>query len=42
MPREHKHDKDIGLGVSPHVLKCTKLNGKKYMMGQCELKLQVM
>ena len=42
VPREHKHDKDIGLGVSPHVLKCTKLNGKKYMMGQCELKLQVM
>lgn len=42
VPREHKHDKDIGLGVSPHVMKCTKLNGKKYMMGQCELKLQVM
>ena len=39
---QHKHDKDIGFGVSPHVLKCTKLNGKKYMMGQCELKLRVM
>ena len=39
---KHKHDKDIGFGVSPHVLKCTKLNGKKYMMGQCELKLRVM
>ena len=42
VPREHKHDKDIGLGVSPHVLKCTKLNGKKYMMGQCEMRLKEM
>lgn len=40
VPREHKHDKDVALGVSPHVLKCTKLDGKKYMMGQCELRLK--
>lgn len=39
VPREHKHDKDTSFGVSPHVLKCSKLDGKKYMMGQCEMHL---
>ena len=37
VPREHKHYQDTRLGVSPHILKCTKYNGKEYMMGQCEL-----
>lgn len=39
VPREHKHYQDIKLGVSPHVLKCTRYRGKEYMMGQCELKI---
>ena len=39
VPREHKHYQDTRLGVSPHILKCTKYNGKEYMMGQCELTL---
>lgn len=39
VPKEHKHFKDSRLGVSPHILKCTKYHGKEYMMGQCELKI---
>lgn len=39
VPKEHKHYKDNRLGVSPHILKCTKYCGKTYMMGQCELKI---
>ena len=39
VPREHKHYRDPKLGVSPHILKCTKYNGKEYMMGECELTL---
>ena len=37
VPKKHKHYQDRELGVSPHILKCTKYNGKEYMMGQCEL-----
>lgn len=39
VPKEHKHYKDCRLGVSPHVLKCTKYCGKTYMMGQCKFKI---
>lgn len=39
VPSNHKHYKDPRLGVSPHILKCTKYKGKEYMMGQCELKI---
>lgn len=35
--REHKHFTDTKVGVSPHILKCTRYQGKSYMMGQCEL-----
>lgn len=30
---QHKHAKDVGLGVAPHVCKCTKYQGKLYDMG---------
>lgn len=30
---EHKHMKDKGLGVAPHVCKCTRYQGKLYDMG---------
>lgn len=39
VPKEHKHFKDVRLGVSPHIIKCTKYQEKEYMMGQCELKI---
>lgn len=39
VPREHKHYKDLRIGVSPHILKCTRYQGKEYMMGQCELNI---
>lgn len=31
--RTHKHAKDIGLKIAPHVCKCTKYEGKLYDMG---------
>ena len=31
--RDHKHNRDIQLGVSPHVCKCTRYRGKLYDMG---------
>ena len=39
VPREHKHEKDLLYGVSPHILKCTRYQGKEYMMGQYEMTL---
>lgn len=38
VPREHKHYKDRELGVSPHILKCTKYNGRTLQMGLCKIK----
>lgn len=35
---EHKHFKDKQLGVSPHILKCTQYQGKRYQMGMCKLR----
>lgn len=40
VPREHKHTKDLIYGVSPHILKCTRYQGKEYMMGQCVMTLR--
>lgn len=37
---DHRHWKDIELGVSPHTLKMGILDGKKYLMGKCSLKLE--
>ena len=37
VPFNHKHREDICMGVSPHMLKCTRYQGKTYEMGLCEL-----
>lgn len=39
VPKIHQHYKDTRMGVSPHILKCTRYQGKEYMMGQCELNI---
>lgn len=31
----HRHDEDVRLGVSPHILKVTKYNGNYYQFGEC-------
>ncbi|MCM1495121.1 MAG: type III-A CRISPR-associated RAMP protein Csm5 [Bacteroides sp.] len=40
VPRKHQHDKDIQMGVSPHILKMTQYQGRKYQFGMCELQLK--
>lgn len=35
--REHQHEKDMEYGVAPHMLKCTRYQGKLYEMGKCRL-----
>lgn len=37
---DHRHWKDIELGVSPHTLKMGILDGKKYLMGKCSINLE--
>lgn len=37
--REHRHYKDIGMGVAPHACKCTKYNEKLYNMGIGEIEI---
>lgn len=32
VPQDHKHYKDTRMRVSPHILKCTRYQGKEYMM----------
>lgn len=39
VPKTHQHYKDTRIGVSPHILKCTRYQGKEYMMGECELNI---
>lgn len=34
---QHKHFRDVSLGVSPHVFKMTKYSGKSYAMGLCQV-----
>ena len=40
VPRNHNHHLDLRLGVSPHILKMTKYEGKQYQFGQCTLQLE--
>lgn len=35
--KEHKHYQDVKLGVSPHMLKCTKYRNNIYEMGLCKI-----
>lgn len=37
VPRIHKHDKDRIYGASPHILKCSKYQGKTIQMGLCNI-----
>lgn len=37
VPREHKHNRDKQYGVSPHILKCTRYQGKLLQMGVCRI-----
>lgn len=37
--KQHKHENDKRLGVSPHILKCTKYNNQLYEMGYCNWKI---
>ena len=37
VPRMHKHDMDKKYGASPHIIKCTKYQGKTYQMGMCKI-----
>lgn len=36
---EHKHEKDVFLGVAPHVCKCTRYQGKLYDMGMGQIEV---
>lgn len=40
VPREHKHNQDISKGVSPHILKLTHYQGKRYQFGECAIELK--
>ena len=35
LKRRHGHDQDESKGASPHMLKCTQYQGRKYQMGAC-------
>ncbi len=39
VPRNHRHYEDVRLGVSPHILKCTRYKGELFQMGLCSLKI---
>lgn len=38
--KTHRHNQDIALGVSPHMVKMTRYQGLLYHMGRCELTIQ--
>ena len=38
----HGHQNDSRYGVSPHILKCTRLNEKRFQMGMCRLIIEDM
>lgn len=42
VPRQHMHEKDDKYGVSPHIMKCSKYQGKMVQMGLCNLKIEKM
>lgn len=39
VPDNHKHYRDIKLGVSPHILKMTQYKGKRYQFGMCQVQI---
>ena len=36
---QHKHQRDLSLGIAPHVCKCTRYQGRLYDMGMGKLEL---
>lgn len=38
--REHHHERDIRLGVSPHTKKCTQYLGREYEFGKCKIHIE--
>ncbi len=40
VPSNHKHNLDIQKGVSPHIMKCTRWDGKLYQMGKCRISIE--
>lgn len=39
VPRVHKHDNDKKYGASPHIMKCTRYQGRLLPMGVCKIKI---
>lgn len=39
VPRVHGHSQDLKSGVSPHILKCTRYQGRTLEMGRCRIKI---
>ena len=39
VPKQHKHDRDKKLGVSPHICKVTYYDGRRRQMGMCHIKI---
>lgn len=37
MKQQHHHERDLRLGVSPHIKKCTEYAGKEYEFGKCKI-----
>ena len=37
--KDSKNRRDAELGVSPHILKCTEFEGKRYQFGQCRMEI---
>lgn len=40
VPRVHKHNRDTERGASPHIVKCTRYQGKTLQMGLCSLSVK--
>ena len=40
VPFQHKHRDDKALGVSPHILKCTRYQGNTLQMGLCDISIE--
>lgn len=40
VPRQHMHEKDDKYGVSPHIMKCSRYQGKMLQIGLCNFKFE--
>lgn len=37
--KDHHHERDLRLGVSPHIKKCTEYAGREYEFGKCKINI---